>query len=344
MVFPVVCWLALVSLSESARAETEQAEPDTRPRVVVLLEVGAQNLATRIQSELATMGFDASVEAEDTERAELSAVAHRAQAVVAARVQVQVDAVRLWLFDRTTEKTLMREIVPESPEGAGLSLHIVELLRASLLELSLPEAPRGDVEASPSLLEAARVPPSPAPVPAPAPAPSNPFLTLEFGPAVVAAAGGLRPFAGLELGAGTYLSRRLRIGAFGIVPLGSMHHEADEGSSETQVALFGLEACFVSLPAALRPFACVGPVLALLQTRGDTQASDFDASSDTARGFGGVGSVGAGVALGYGLRLSPELDVGVLQRYFAVDYASREVARWGPWFGALMLTLQGEFE
>ena len=369
----VVGLLALGSLPDHARAEPEPAAREARPRVAVVIDGASADLAGRIQSELSAMGFDASVETGGVEPAELAEVASRADAVAAATLQAEAGRVRLWLFDRTTQKTLMREIAPQSVENAGLALHIVELLRASLLELNLPDAPRGDVEASPSLLETARLPAPAAPPPAsaaPPPAPaalppvapppaapppvptqptprapaSSPFLMLELGPAVVAGAGGLRPFAALEFGIATFLARRLRLGAFGLVPLGSMHHEGDEGSSETKVALVGADACFVSLPGTLRPFACAGPVFAWLETRGRAESAAFEASSGSAYGFGGSGSGGAALALSHQLWLSGELSVGVLPRYPAVDYAGDEVVRWGPWFGALMLTLQGEFE
>ncbi|HWO12025.1 MAG TPA: hypothetical protein VNN80_21170, partial [Polyangiaceae bacterium] len=172
-------------------------------------------LAARIREELATMGFEPVIEAREASSVdELPAIARSGQAAVAVRLEIVENGVRVWVFDRTTGKTLTRELSPATESGdASLALHVVELLRASLLELKLPDAPRGDQDATPALLQASGVPPTPAadPLPPTAPAPVAraappplseapplvPIVALELGAAVVQASGDLEYYPAL---------------------------------------------------------------------------------------------------------------------------------------------------
>jgi hypothetical protein len=161
-----------------------------RPRIVVLDDADQTLLAERIRAELMTMGFDAAIAtlpARDDTLARLSALTRERDAVAAIRVVIDAsaDGADAMLYERATGKKLQRHITGEVDQPARLALLAVELLRASLLELALPDAPRGDVAASPALLQAARVPP-------PEP-PPRPFVALELVRACSRAAGACRP-------------------------------------------------------------------------------------------------------------------------------------------------------
>lgn len=333
------------------------------PRVVIVMRTGVTSLSARIAAELRTMGFDA-VEAQpgDFEQ-DLAAVTRRFQAVAGAKFELLDESVRLWLFDRTTGKTLMREVPrPDGVPEARLALHAVELLRASLLELSLPQAPRGELEAPDELLKAAGVPatpsspeppanPEPLGVPAQPPQPVEPLRTtkrplfgLEVGPALVGAMGDLRAFPAVAVGAAYFVAPDVSVGAVGLVPLAATSFHAVEGSSENRITTLGIEMRWQPNRGAVQPFASLGPVMMLLQTRGTPEDAGLSASSDSAITFGGYARLGLGVEITTNLHFSPQALLGVQSRYFAIDYAAREAARWGPvwWAGAAMM--EGRFD
>lgn len=321
------------------------------------------SLSARITAELRTMGFDA-VEAPPAEfEQELREVTRRFQAVAGAKLELLDESVRLWLFDRTTGKTLMREVPrPVDVPETRLALHAVELLRASLLELSLPDAPRGELDAPDGLLKAAGVPappepstvPSPPPVPvAPLPAPlpawsepaplTRPLVGLEVGPALVGAMGDLRAFPALAVGAAYFIVPDVRVGLLGLVPLAATSFHAAEGSSENRITTFGAEVRWQPNRAAVQPFVSLGPAMTLLQTRGTADGAGLSGGSDSAVTFGGFTRLGLGVEITPNLHFAPQASVGVQARYFSIDYAAREAARWGPVWWAATAVLEGRF-
>ncbi len=336
------------------------AQPAARPAVAIVMESELATLAEQIGDELETMGFRAILTLKaDTTLDELAALTRGAQAVAGACFSFETHSIRLWLFDRTTGKTLMRELKrPAAMDQVGLALHTVELLRASLLELELPDAPRGEIEASPALFEAARLPPAAqpsaperppqAPVgerrPAPHETARDPFLAVEAGAALVGAQGDFGPVPSLMLGLGWFVLPEWRLGAMAFLPLASARHESREGSSETRVMPLGLEGRWQLPRGMLRPFACLGVSLAYLRTRGKTESQAYEGHTDTALTFGGYGALGLGLRITEALRVGPRASVGVQQHYFTVDYADRQAARWGAWWWAGSLAFEGDFE
>ena len=325
---------ALVLTSGAARALE-------RPRIVVLDDAGQTLLVERIRAELMTMGFDAAVAtlpAHDDTLARLTALARERAAVAVIRVVIDAGAggADAMLFDRATGKRLQRHIAGDVDQPARLALLAVELLRASLLELALPDAPRGDVAASPALLEAARVPP-PAPPAAPAapPEPPRPFVVLEVGPGALASRGGLPPNLALALSASVPARVALRLGLFALVPLTAMTTRAAEGSSATKVTIVGAEIRRQTLGRGWHAALGGGGALAVFMTDGRGAAPLYQDSS-AIRLSGGPflrASFGYDLSQTFALRLGA--SAGALLRPFALDFADRAVARWGlPWLAA----------
>src|SRR5262245_34947819 len=131
------------------------------------------------------MGFDATLATlppSDDALAQLETLTREHAAVAAIRVVADADGAEVLLFDRATDKLLQRHVVGQADQVARLALRAVELLRASLLELALPDAPRGDVEASAALLETARVPPRASPAgPVAVPEAAPPLAGVDVG-------------------------------------------------------------------------------------------------------------------------------------------------------------------
>src|ERR1035437_9780285 len=96
----------------------------------------------RLRAELGAMGFDlVEMLADDgaPARAALEENARSLGAIAAVRLVPSGGGVEVWIVDRVTGKTVLREIVrPEGPSGeadAMVAMRAVELLRASLLAI-----------------------------------------------------------------------------------------------------------------------------------------------------------------------------------------------------------------
>jgi len=318
------------------------------------------------------MGFEPVVVPKDDAGPEaLADITRRERGVAGARIVFLGRTIRLWLLDRTTGKTLMRELKgAANAQEARLALHTVELLRASLLELELPDAPKGELPASRSLLSAARVPSESAsragsglqgqasgaadsraavsesePLESAAsPEHGAPAFSVEVGPAVVGAQGDLEPFVALTARAAWFALRQLRFGVSSFVPLAGMNHEAYEGSSESRVTLFGIDARWQTERGILGPSVGLGLMLGYLQTRGEANWNFLESGSDTATGMGSWLSTGLGVRLSSHLYLTPQASAGILFAYFVIDYGERGAAQWGPFWWTGSIALEGRFE
>ncbi len=349
---------ALLLLSPNIAAAAEE-----RPRIALVMHPESQPLAARIGTELGTMGFEALLLLHPAASVEeLAALTRSVDAVAGAWISADYRGIRLWVVDRTTDKTLTREL-PAAPEmEATLALRAVELLRASLLELALPEARKGERAATPLLLEAAGVPEGetgeargtrtkpaqvvPAIEPPPAPRPelhaSRATLALELGPALIGAGGDLGPFPALFIGAGYFASPELSFGALAYLPLSGVSHRAAEGRSDSRITLLGLDAGWQPASGLLRPFARLGATAVMLRTRGQSLGLLFADAADTALTFGVAARVGGALQLLPGLCLRPQGAAGVQHRYFSIEYASRSAARWGVAWWSASLTLEAQ--
>jgi hypothetical protein len=350
--------LAIGTLGLQLLTTSVVATADERPRIAVVMDHERQPLAARIGTELGTMGFEAVVLLEvATSLRELAELTRRADAVAGAWISADEHGIRVWVVDRTTDKTLTREL-PAAPElERTLALRAVELLRASLLELALPAARKGEREATPSLLQAAGVPkaepqqaqgfPEPAAlglqVSAPPPAaPARALLALEIGPALIGASGDLGHYPALLVSVAGFVSSELSLGALAFAPLGTLSHRAAEGRSDNRITLLALEAGWRPASGWLRPFVHLGPTASLLRTRGRTEGVLLESASDTAITFGAAVRAGGALELSTGLALRPQGAAGVQQRYFSIEYAGRSAARWGAAWWGLSLTLEAQ--
>jgi hypothetical protein len=198
-----------------------QGHADVPAGAAIVLVVAAPEdaaLARRLAAELAGLRFRAvEVVAPPgaAARRPLEELARSRGAIAAIRVVPLDGAVEVWIADRVTGKTVLREVLASG--GADerdmlVSLRAVELLRASLLELGAPHAPPGEVSADalpPEMrplpgpaAEARAAGPAPAPAPAapaPGPAVASSGPAPAVGPSPTATTGPVAPT--LEAGA-----------------------------------------------------------------------------------------------------------------------------------------------
>src|SRR5688572_4871010 len=131
LLFAIAAILVLL-VTRSARAE----------RVVVVEDPEMQRFATRLRSELTSVGFEVVMRPREDSSTPLSLeeLAKKEGAVAALHVKASRSGVEVWVMDRITSKTLLRELVPSSGDDVGeVAVAAVELLRASLLEVETPK-------------------------------------------------------------------------------------------------------------------------------------------------------------------------------------------------------------
>jgi hypothetical protein len=151
-----LCWL----LSVNARAETANTASGT---ILLVVDLRAQPLATRVAAELEALGFSVVSETREPGAPELSSAARQAQAFAAIAIgPTSEGSVEITVLDRVTGKTVRRELLGRSlsdPTTRELvALRASELLRASLMEIEAPHPPRGEVRPSAHLTKLATAP------------------------------------------------------------------------------------------------------------------------------------------------------------------------------------------
>ena len=121
-------------------------------------------LAKRLRGELELLGFSvilADPVAAHADRAALNEIARRSHAAIAVTAIPAAEGVEVSVLDRVTGKLLVREVLTrelgnENADGIVV-VRVVELLRASLLEIALPHPSRGEIDPTPAVRRVAAV-------------------------------------------------------------------------------------------------------------------------------------------------------------------------------------------
>jgi hypothetical protein len=314
------------------------------PRVALVTADPTSTTATRLGAELRGLGIEVVVvpvdETQPLGRAALEQLARTDGAFAAVRVIRAAQEVEVWIADRVTGKTVVREV----RAGAGdpgsrddtIALGTVELLRASLLEVTVePETPHGEVPPPAAVTRLVAVPRKPLPQVTRTPEP--PVFGLSLGPAMDAGLGplGFGPSLALEVGARWQSETAWGLEALGAIPLRSVTVErANPGSAELRLYRAALG---VTWTAPRRPVVpVVGLGLALVHLESAQVKPNQDYQADTAGAWAVAPRLGAGlgVALGRYLRLRGDVGLLVAPRPITVRFPQasgglEEVARWG---------------
>ena len=234
--------LVLGALLASRAAGARESSP------VVLLASTSPTLAKRLRGELAMLGFavvldDAGPQAPEGERP--GATALRTGAAIVVRTTARAEGIEVVIVDRITGKTLIRdvferELATADPDGV-VALRVVELLRASLLELESPHASRGsDQDELPdSFLD----------------------LVAAMGGASSVSATGISPTSALE--AWWQTPTRLALGAVALIPAGPGAVRSDTESADVYASVLALGARLRLSPRPRRWHVSVGAAAAL---------------------------------------------------------------------------------
>ncbi|MEY4543939.1 MAG: hypothetical protein RL685_134 [Pseudomonadota bacterium] len=297
------------------------------------------SLSSQIEAELSGLGFRVLTReagaALETPR-ELQAAAREAGAEAAVSVQPSTLGVDVWLVDRVTGKTLSREVVqtgPGSERERVIAVRVVELLRASLLELQLPSGAEGEVQATPQLQALVGLPNprvaqarEPAP-PAPPAASGYGVLRIEAGWGVSSSVGAtsVTPFG--TLGALWQPTQRLAIGITSFLPLASADVSAREGSTSiaTWEVIAGPRLYPLATTGPIRPFVDLGLALMWFQIDATRAEAPLRASSERLLTAGANAGLGVDWQLSSHFSLYSTAGASIAAAKPVVQFAGRDV-------------------
>jgi hypothetical protein len=308
--------VALVTVASLARADG--AVPST---ILLVIDPADASTRARLRGELEAFGFRTVEQpiAGAPDRKSLEEATKAVGAVAAIRISRSPSGVEVWVNDRVTGKSTLREVLaPEGGDAALVAVRAVELLRASLLELA-EHPPRGDVPPDDTVRALAYTP---------AASPARWFVGLHAGLHV--SAGGLDPSplvaAGVSFRLHDYLALDLEL----VAPVLAAEITAREGTATSLVSLASVGGrAYVAPPAsALNFYGGPGIGLMWMHLEGIARAPYVGVADDVlapAIFF----NTGAHVAASHRVRFVVEADVVITLTHPPIRFAGREVARWG---------------
>jgi hypothetical protein len=345
-------WVFLLLLVPHSTARADAPEP-TR---VIILDRELRGLGERLRRELDSSGFSTRivpVSADEGRAAQLATLAERENAQLALSLSLTSPQPELLIYDAARARLIQHALDTDGdPDAATLAIRIAELLRATLLEVTLPPTPAADPSersSAPSSETEHLSETAPAPTAQVALAASQPSqlpaaqkvrgprstADIGLGIAVLRSVGGLGPSAALAISVGVLLVRRLRLGVFTFVPLHAIKHEAAEGSSKTRITPLGLDLGGEFFRnSSVRVSLAGGLAVAILTSDGLGTPPSFENYSARRTSVGAYLRGGLGYHFSRALALRGELTMGAQTSRFAIEYAERPVGSWGlPWFG-----------
>lgn len=299
---------------------------------VVTAEPNA-SLTRRVRAELSGLGVDVIVlkppaEASSSMRAPLEQTARSVGAVAAVRlISSREGRVEVWVADRVTGKAVVRELEASERGGsdASVAVGVVELLRASLMELHGGGARYGDAPATPKVTAIAGSAPA-----APAPPPWTPRLSLTLGAGATLATTRIGPEGSAQLAVWARLLPHLGARAFGAFTLAPANLATNAGAVDVRSQVFGAMLVYEPATAEARwaPSLAAGAAAAHVSANG-TASAPFVGTKDDSWSFGPT--VGAGLALRLARGLRVRVDAAALWALPAtrVRVADDAVGRWG---------------
>jgi hypothetical protein len=310
------------------------AQASDAPKILLVQSPNAQSqLAMRLHAEFTNLGI-AVVEVPDDAGVDaarfLTDAATREHAFAAIRVVTDAGGVTVWVSDRLTDKTLVRSLPASRADVGGevVALEVVELLRASLLELNLPEPSR---QPSPPEV-AALIRPAEA-----APLPSRPSrFRAELAPMILAGPGGVGPTGHASVGLRYAWSGRLSSRLFVVLPIVPGNVSGPEGRAEVGVALAGAGLDVSLTQPSSDWIMTTGAAIsgAWIRTAGTTESNLLE-RTDTV--YAALPALTAALHRRLGTRASLGLEVlsGVSFPRPVIVFGERQTAHWGrPLLGA----------
>lgn len=292
-------------------------------RILLIEDPETRSIAARLRAELTSLGFDVEVRPADTSapaREHLEDEARSAGAVAALRVRPSRSGVEVWVMDRLTSKTVLREVVlAEGQDESVVAIGAVELLRASLLEVEMPAFVPKEIEPTPALKRL---------VPQRVPAPHA--LSIALAPALAASPGGVGATSQLDVWGRLRMNDNFALGVRVLTPVVPAIVEGPEGRASVTLASasFVLDALLLAPGALVRPRFGLGGG-ALWSHMEGTAAGGFVGRGDDV--FSAIWFVHAGAAVRASHDVAFFFDASsvIASPRPVVAFADRGVAHWG---------------
>lgn len=329
---PIISLVAVVLVLSLLRAA--RARADDRPRVAALVSSLRPAALARLRAELTAAGFELQVAQPPRwppSRDEIVEIARREGAVAALAVIPRGTEVEIWLVDRVTGKTVVRELVSDrgapSDDADLVAICAVEMLRATLMEIALPHPSRGEIAPSPAVRALVR--------------PDRSRFAVRIASAVgFGGPGALGPVEQIGLCLIGAVRPRLRLGLDGFIPLIDATVTGPEGRAEVGLWLLGafVEGSLTDPSARVDVIVGGGAWFSVLSMTGGAVAP-YVARSVQVKTLATHLDLGARARLARRVALVVRLSGAVATPEAAVRFAGRNVASWGRPFalGALLL-------
>jgi hypothetical protein len=227
---------------------------------------------------------------------------------------------------------------------ATIALRVVELLRASLMELDAMRPPQGEIEPPPLIRELMAPPRLPSPAPpksATLPAPTPPALSVELGPAALLSTGGFSP-SGLVSAAVHYRpAEPFGASLVALIPIVPASVSGPEGATTARVGLLGvgLRGTWTSPDSRWTP-TLGGGLAALWQHFEGQPSARFVGTSVNLFSVAPYLRAGLGLTVLPRLRIRADALVGASLPPTLVQFSGRLAATWGVPFVAPTLGLE----
>jgi hypothetical protein len=343
------CWLSSALAAAFATASffcASEARAQTAPSLVVVLTAEpSSQAARRLARDLESLGLDVLVLRATPEnssgRTSLEKSARSVGAIAAVRLVASGQGTEVWVADRITGKTVIRELVGSTETDVrpdDVALGAIELLRASLMEVHAPSPPHGEAE----LTNEIRALSYPGAEGRPkVELPPTPAFSLAGGPSVDLGLDGVGPSLHSQWAAWLSLGQRFGARAFASLALVPAERDVTEGTVEVASNVLGLGATFDCLrpDGPFVPTLGLGFVTARVQTVGRARAP-FVSTSDSAWFAGGYGQLGAGLRIAPALRLRFDATLIALATRPTIESSHRAIGKWGAPGGLLSLSLE----
>jgi hypothetical protein len=300
------------------------------PKILIAGREMDDPVLPRLRAELAALGYEViELDAQDDALgyAELEETTRSAGAIAAVRLVAVGGRVEVWIVDRVTRKTVLREVVePEaasSDAAATVAVQAVELLRASLLEIQAPRPSRGALAPAPLVKAPVELPSAPL-------SPPSTRVGGELAAAVLWSPGGVGPAIAGMAEVHWMPARYIGVHALFVTSLEPARIDGPEGSAAISVGLAGGGVRLALSPGSTtwEPAFEIGVAGSWLEARG-AAADPYVDLSVTAVSFAPYVRGSIGVEMTERLRLK----LGVIGAFVSpapvLRFSGREVARWG---------------
>jgi hypothetical protein len=323
------------------------------PSVLVVVDAGATSTdadVARLRSELGALGFEVSTMERPPGVQAIDELARARGAEAAVRLIEQGARVEIWLRDRATGRTVVREVIVEDPDperaASVLAVRAGELLRASLLDAASAPPPQAADAAAATPTGVTGVGAAPVSTPArdePRPAEDArrapwPSWAVEAGPTMFWMPGqDVTPMLVITIGARLLLAPWLAVGVRADLPTFAVSVEGSEGKAEIHAG--SVSTMLRIEPAPLRwrlqPFAEVAVGGGWVDVSGASRMPGYVAHDGSKLSV--LAALRGGARLRVVAPLSLRVDAGAAMSLppVRVTFAGREVLEVGrPWLMA----------